>query len=179
MDFSLRVNRKQIATNWAPRFGFALDPFGNAKWAIRGGYGVFFEHLNGNEGISGLEGQPPGILNPTQYNVVGYTNIGGGGLSGTTGITAYTDQMRWPYVQQWHFDVQHDIAKDTVAISHRASASPCRSPSGRTSQDGESTRDGHRCRFARADGDPGVALCYFRPCHQSLRLLDGSLRPSH
>ncbi|HTT64520.1 MAG TPA: carboxypeptidase regulatory-like domain-containing protein [Bryobacteraceae bacterium] len=101
--------------NWAPRFGFALDPFGDAKWAIRGGYGIFFEHLNGNEGISGLEGQPPGILNPTQYNVVGYTNIGGGGLSGTTGITTYTDQMRWPYVQQWHLDVQHDIAKDTVA----------------------------------------------------------------
>jgi hypothetical protein len=101
--------------NWAPRFGFALDPFGNGKWAIRGGYGVFFEHLNGNEGISGLEGQPPGILNPTQYNVVGYTNIGGGGLSGTTGITTYTDQMRWPYVQQWHVDMQHNIARDTVA----------------------------------------------------------------
>lgn len=100
--------------NWAPRFGFALDPFGNGRWAIRGGYGIFFEHLNGNEGISGLEGQPPGILNPTQYNIIGYTNIGGGGLSGTTGITTYTDQMRWPYVQQWHFDVQHDLFKNTV-----------------------------------------------------------------
>ena len=101
--------------NWAPRFGFAFDPYGNGRWAIRGGYGLFYEHLNGNEGISGLEGQPPGILNPTQYNVVGYTNIGGGGLSGTTGITTYTDQMRWPYMQQWHIDVQHDIMKDTVA----------------------------------------------------------------
>jgi hypothetical protein len=100
--------------NWAPRFGFAWDPFGNGKWAVRGGYGVFFEHLNGNEAISGLEGQPPGILNPTQYNVVGYTNIGGGGLSGTTGIITYPDQMRWPYVQQWHLDVQHDLSRNTV-----------------------------------------------------------------
>ena len=35
--------------NPAPRIGFALDPLGNGKWAIRGGYGIFFEHTNGNE----------------------------------------------------------------------------------------------------------------------------------
>jgi hypothetical protein len=97
--------------NWAPRFGFAFDPFGNGTWAIRGGYGIFFEHLNGNEAISGLEGLPPLILNPTQYNIVGYTGIGGGGLVGTTSLGGgvYPDQMRWPYVQQWHFDVQHEL----------------------------------------------------------------------
>lgn len=106
---------KDHLVNPAPRFGFAYDPFGNGKWAIRGGYGLFFEHLNGNEAISGLEGNPPGTLNPTQYNIACYTCIGGGGLSGTIGTTAYAQQVRWPYVQQWNFDVQHDLAPNTVA----------------------------------------------------------------
>jgi len=100
--------------NWAPRLGFAFDPTGHGNWAIRGGYGIFYEHLNGNEGISGLEGAPPGVLDPTVYNIVGYNNIGGNGLSGTTAIGDYGSQIHYPYVQQWHFDVQHNIAKDTV-----------------------------------------------------------------
>ena len=102
--------------NWAPRIGFALDLFGDGKWALRGGYGMFYEHLNGNEAISGLEGLPPGIQSPTLYHIVGYENIGGGDLSGTTSLGGgiYPDQIRWPYVQQWHVDLQHNIMKDTV-----------------------------------------------------------------
>lgn len=101
--------------NAAPRFGFAYDPFGNGKWAIRGGYGLFYEHLNGNEAISGLEGNPPGMLGPTQYNIPSYTSIGGAGLTGTIGTTAYSAKVRWPYMQQWNLDVEHTIIPNTVA----------------------------------------------------------------
>ena len=63
--------------NVAPRFGFAYDPTGKGTMAIRGGYGIFFEHTNGNEGnTESLEGSPPLVLSASQFNVLGYENIG-------------------------------------------------------------------------------------------------------
>src|SRR5437899_1102533 len=45
--------------NPAPRIGFAYDPRGNGRTAIPGGYGIFFEHANGNEGnTESLENSP-------------------------------------------------------------------------------------------------------------------------
>ena len=101
--------------NPAPRVGFAYDPFGDGKTAIRGGYGIFFEHTNGNEGnTESLEGSPPLVLNSTQYNVVGYTNIGGGGVAFPLGVNSIPRQALWPYVQQWNINIQRQILTGTV-----------------------------------------------------------------
>ena len=102
--------------NPAPRLGFAWDPKGNGKMAIRGGYGVFFEHTNGNEGnTESLEGSAPFSMNANQFNINGYANVGGGGLLFPLSVNSIPDKAIWPYVQQWHLDIEKQLPSQIVA----------------------------------------------------------------
>jgi hypothetical protein len=103
--------------NPAPRLGFAWDMFGDGKTAVRGGYGIFFEYTNGNEATAtALEGSAPLVQTPNQPNIVGYGNIGVAGESFPLAVTSLPQKATWPYVQQWHLDVQHEFARNTVAV---------------------------------------------------------------
>jgi hypothetical protein len=102
--------------NPAPRIGFAYDPWGDGKTAIRAAYGIFYEHTNGNEAnAESLEGQPPLVLTPIQFYIQGYNQIGGGVYFPLYPNSIPATQVTWPYMQQYHFDIQRQLMKDTIA----------------------------------------------------------------
>ena len=106
--------------NPGPRIGFAFDPKGDGKTAIRGGYGIFFEHMNGNEAnAEALQaGTSPTVLIGSVSNISGYANVGGS-LGAPTAISpsntvSIPDKTLWPYVQQWNLGIQHELPGHTL-----------------------------------------------------------------
>ncbi len=104
--------------NPAPRIGFAWDPKGDGKMAIRGGYGVFFEHTNGNEAnAESLEpAASPAVQTTSIFNLTSYSQVvpAPAGSSSPLAMISIPNKAVWPYVQQWHLDIQRDILKNTI-----------------------------------------------------------------
>ncbi len=102
---------KTDKTNFAPRFGFAVDVFGDGTTAFRGGYGIAFD-----SSLFGIyeqnEFSNPPYLNVPNYTAVNFDNPASGqpGINLTTPVlVASPVDYRTPSVQQYSLGLQRQI----------------------------------------------------------------------
>ena len=72
--------------NFAPRFGFAWDPTGKGRTSVRGGIGLFYDILKGEDNLQ-FNGQPPFVSNAGFF----FNNVG-------PGQTAPLNYLSQPFV---------------------------------------------------------------------------------
>ena len=120
--------------NFAPRLGFAWDPTGAGKWAVRGGAGLYYSRIwtnfSGNSRFNPpfslavtLDARTPG-QNPNAVYGFGFTGsaafarpLDARGGSTTLRPTAQTiDQnLRAPYATEWFLGVQRQLPHNWMA----------------------------------------------------------------
>ena len=127
--FGRRVQQRD-KNDFAPRIGFAWDPWNNAKTVFRGGYGIYYDQaligiveqnsfttppFNNSIGVAGTLASPVLFGNPVPPNPATRGNLGT--------VNATTAPWVTPMIQQWSFGIQHEVFRNgLVEVAYSGSA---------------------------------------------------------
>ena len=106
----------QSPVAFAPRIGFAYDLTGDGKTALRGGFGIFYNRLDGNQ-VYNLSGQPPYSYAPTvSYTTFSQIASAGNNLiinPGTYYMWPQT-QVPWDRAQNFSINIQRELTRSML-----------------------------------------------------------------
>jgi Carboxypeptidase regulatory-like domain len=116
-----RGNVQNDYNTWQPRIGFAYDMFGNGKTVIRGGFGTFYERVQGND-VYNAALNPPFAYQPSANNVL-FSNPNTSALTGQTTQQSFPSTMTTikyhypnPGTATYSLGVQHQLAPSVIAV---------------------------------------------------------------
>lgn len=113
--FGNRVGSTQKG-NFAPRVGFAWDPWGNGRTAVRAGYGYAYDST-----LFGVYEQNI-FQNPPFVNSIAISNTFANALTGGTQVVSTAPKVlhatpvdyKTPYTSQWSLDIQQQVVHNFI-----------------------------------------------------------------
>ena len=102
--------------DFAPRFGFAYDVYGDGKVSLRGGYGIFFNQTQLDLGVTEVDANPAYVQNPVFATPASFANPAAGSSNNTVGqVYGETRNWRQPYTQSFNLGVQMQFPHSMIA----------------------------------------------------------------